>query len=416
MREPALRRYLLASVISSTGTAITLVVLPILVYQRTESALQTALLASFEVLPYILVGLVAGPIADRVDRRRLMIVCNLASAAVMLSVPVADALGALTIAQIYAVALLGATTFVFYDAAEFGALSELAGRDGVVGAASFVQGSKSLLFVVATAGGALLATTIGAANALAVDAATFVAGAALIAAIRRPFQRARTGARTSHRADLVEGLRWLWGHRVVRALTLSGFGNSLGYGMVFGLTVVFGVRQLGLPTDDVRIGLLYSAAAIGGVLGAATVPVLRRRFHPAWVCQATLAITPLAVLVLAATTSFVAAAPAFLAWTWLNQVTVVNGITYRMQVIPDELQSRVNVVGRMVAWGGQPFGAAIGGGVAGATSVRAALVFAAVTVAVTAAASARVLRAAALGEIDDGLAREDVAPSIARRP
>ncbi len=399
--DPALRRYLLASLISRTGSAITLVVLPILVYQRTGSAFQTALLTTIEVLPYLVLGLIAGPLADRADRRRLMVVCNAVSAVVMLSVPLADAAGGLTIAQIYVVALLGATTFVFFDAADFGALPALAGRDGLVAAASLLQGSSSLLHVIAPAIGAVLAATIGAAEALAVDAASFLVAGALLATVRRPFQGSRDRHRAGYRADLAEGLRWLWRHRLVRALTLLGFGNSVAYGMVFGLTVVYGVRQLGLAPDDVRIGLLFSAGAIGGVLGAAVMPALRRRLHPARVSQLTLAVTPPLILALAAATSFLPAAAALLVWTWASQVTIVNGITYRIQVIPDALQSRVNVVGRMVAWGGQPFGAAIGGAVASAASVRSAFLLAAAIVALTAAAGYPVLRAATRGELGD---------------
>ena len=400
--DPALRRYLLASIVSITGTAITLVVLPILVYQRTGSAFETALLTAIEVLPYIVLGLIAGPLADRVDRRRLMVTCNVINAVVMLSVPLAEAAGALTIAQIYAVALLGATTFVFFDAADFGALPTLAGREGLVAAASLLQSTRSLLLVIMPAVGALLAATIGAAEALAVDAASFLVAGALLLTIRRPFQGPRDQVRATYRADLAEGLRWLWQHRLVRALTLVGFGNSVGYGMVFGLTVVYGVRQLGLASDDVRIGLLFSAGAVGGVLGAAVMPTLRRRMHPARVSQIALAVTPLLILALVAATSFPAAAAAFLAWTWASQVTIVNGITYRMQVIPDALQSRVNVVGRMVAWGGQPFGATIGGAVASVASVRSAFLLAAAIVALTAAAGYPVLRAAARGELRDG--------------
>ena len=401
--NPALRRYLLASIVSITGTAITLVVLPILVYQRTGSALQTALLTAIEVLPYIVLGLIAGPLADRVDRRRLMVTCNVINAVVMLSVPLAEAAGALTIAQIYVVALLGATTFVFFDAADFGALPALAGREGLVAAASLLQSARSLLLVITPAFGALLAATIGAAEALAVDAASFLVAGALLLTVRRPFQGPRAPLRATYRADLAEGLRWLWQHRLVRALTLLGFGNSVGYGMVFGLTVVYGVRQLGLAPDDVRIGLLFSAGAVGGVLGAAVMPALRRRLHPARVSQIALAVTPLLILALTAATNFLAAAAAFLVWTWASQVTIVNGITYRMQVIPDALQSRVNVVGRMVAWGGQPFGATIGGAIASVASVRSAFLLAAAIVALTAAAGYPVLRAAVRGELGDGL-------------
>jgi MFS family permease len=100
---------------------------PVLIYDLTGSAAQTGLLFAMRVVPYLLFGLVAGPIADRGNRRRLIIGGNLVEGILMASIPVANAFGALTVAQIYAVALLSATAFVFSDAAVFGAVPALVG-------------------------------------------------------------------------------------------------------------------------------------------------------------------------------------------------------------------------------------------------------------------------------------------------
>src|SRR5437879_3027096 len=89
-------RFFAAHAISVTGTAVTQVVLPILVFQRTRSPLLTSLLTTVEVAPYLVVGLIAGVIADRTDRRRLMVRCDLLQTALLGSVPVAAAFGVLT--------------------------------------------------------------------------------------------------------------------------------------------------------------------------------------------------------------------------------------------------------------------------------------------------------------------------------
>jgi hypothetical protein len=101
--------------------------------------------------------------------------------------------------------------------------------------------------------------------ALAVDAASYLGSFALIRGIRRPF--AATGrapaTSTTIRSEIAEGLRYLRNHRVIRALTLSGFGNSVSFGAVLGLTVPYAVTQLGLADDDYRIGVLVAVGALG---------------------------------------------------------------------------------------------------------------------------------------------------------
>lgn len=133
-----------ARVISISGSTITAVVLPILVFQLTGSALQTALLATLEVLPYFVFRLLAGALADRVDRRRLMVGCNLAQALLVGSIPAAAALGVLTLTQVYVVVVLAMTAFVWFDAANFGALPALVGRGRVVEANSAIWGSPNI--------------------------------------------------------------------------------------------------------------------------------------------------------------------------------------------------------------------------------------------------------------------------------
>ncbi len=136
LRDRAFLRYFVGETVSLGGTEITLVVLPILVFQLTGSPLQTATLTAIQVLPYLVFGLFAGAVADRVDRRRLMVACDMLNVLLLASIPAASALGILTVPQIYVVAALSATAFVWFDAANFGALPYLVGRDRIVTANS----------------------------------------------------------------------------------------------------------------------------------------------------------------------------------------------------------------------------------------------------------------------------------------
>jgi MFS family permease len=385
-------RFFSAHAISVTGTAVTQVVLPILVFQRTHSALQTSLLTTIEVAPYLAFGLFAGVIADRADRRRLMVRCDLLQVALLGSVAVAAALDVLTTPQLFVIAVASATTFVWFDAANFGALPALVGRDRVVAANSAMWTFDSLALIIGPALGATIAAATDPAFALGVDAVTYLASALLLRTITRPFEvgTRRPGA-TRWGEDLREGLRFLWGNRVVRALTLTGFGNSVSFGAVLGLTVVVAVRQLGVPDHDARIGVLYSAGAVGSLLGAVLLPRLVRGRYAPRLTVVTLHAAFAATVAIALTTSFAVAVGLWLVWQLVVQLTILNGIAYRQQVTPDHLQSRVNVVARMLAWGGQPFGAALGGVLAVATDVRTALLLTSAAVGIAAATSWRPL-------------------------
>lgn len=132
------RRYWLARVVSLAGSAATYVALPVIVYRLTRSPLVTGLVAALEAVPYLCFGLVAGAVADRIDRRRLMVGADLVSATVIGSVPVAAAGHVLTATHILVVAALAATAFVFFDAANFGALPTLVGTARITAANSAV--------------------------------------------------------------------------------------------------------------------------------------------------------------------------------------------------------------------------------------------------------------------------------------
>src|SRR5579859_1125067 len=258
--------------ISLAGSAVTTVVLPILVYRLTGSALQTALLAGIAILPYLGFGLVAGALADRWDRRRLMIGCDLLNASLLGTIPLAAAFGVLTLFQIYLVAVLSATAFVWFDAANFGALPTLVGRERLVVANSYLWSGETLINILGPSLAGLLAALLGPAPAIGADALSYGLSAASLLLIRRALHRPRPAALAGpiYRqtlADIRSGLRFLWQHDLVRALTLLGFGVSLTGGAVAGLLVVYAVRGLGVPAADACIGLLFTAGAVGA-LGA----------------------------------------------------------------------------------------------------------------------------------------------------
>ena len=392
--EPRFVRWAAAEGVSMVGTSISTVVLPLVVYEETGSAAQTGLLYALRVVPYLVFGLIAGPVADRGNRRLLIIGGNVAEGALVLTIPVAHLLGVLTVGQVYAVALLSASVFVFSDAAVFGAVPALVGP-GRLPAANGMLGSLAAgAEIVGPVLAGILVAVVGPATAVTIDAASFFVAAAVQSTIRSTFRadgdvppparrlRSRIGA----------AIDFIRGDRTIATLLGVGFGNSFAFGAVLGLLVPYAVEVLGLASDDGRIGVLYGAIGVGSLVSGL---LFSRLFRPARVpvlTPVTLAGSGVLALGLAGTTEFVVAAGLVGLFALSMMTTITVGITYRQLVAPDHLRSSVNVIGRMVAWGGQPFGAAAGAVVTTFAPVPTAYAAAGVLMIATAVAARLLLR------------------------
>jgi len=199
-----------------------------------------------------------------------------------------------------------------------------------------------------------------------VDSMSYLVSAALIVQVRANLDPPADSDRPPRHlvADIGEGLRYLWREPVIRSMSLAGFGLNLSAGGVFGLLVVYADQALKMTVPDRRIGLLYAAAAVGSLAAALLLPRVSRRVGPGLVSVIAYALFAGAVLGLAAYPLVVVALPLWAVWEVARASANMNGLTVRQQLTPDELQGRVNTTGRMIAWGGTPFGALLGGTVA----------------------------------------------------
>jgi MFS family permease len=363
-----------ARTISWAGTGITTIVLPVLVFKLTGSPGWVAAVNAMEAAPYIALGLLAGAVADRLNRKKIMVTCDGIAALLLAAVPAAAALHLLVLAQVLIVALGIATVFVWFDAANFGALPALVDRTQLPVAASLIGSSSTLAFLIGPTLGAALLTVMMAPYALGFDAASYVISGLLLVSIRQPFRRPRPeqGQRHPIRADMAEGLRFLWHQPVIRTMTFSVFCACLSWGGAFGLLVVYANRALHMTRVDVRLGFLYSAGELGGLISVAAVPVLVKRLAIGRLTAVFLAANVAGLALLSAAPSYEWAALAFFFYEFVYTMVTVTGITVRQMLTPDHLQSRVNTAGRMIAWGGTPVGALLGGLLAELLPIRLA--------------------------------------------
>ncbi|MFD4637433.1 MFS transporter [Lentzea sp. NPDC058436] len=397
------RRFWLAGLISNAGSALSGVALPVLMYSLTGSAAYTGALAALTAAPYLVFGLVAGALVDRMRRRSVMVVTDLVSAGLLASVPVAAALDALTPLHLLLVAGGVASVGVWFDAAGFGAVPALVGTDNLVRANSAIWSTATAVHIVAPSVAGVLFAIHGPAATMALDAVSFAVSAALVRTILRPLNPARQ-PRASLTSDIREGLEFLWREPAVRFFLGLGLGQAVAGGAVSGLLVVYAFRVFDVPQNDARVGVLFSALAAGSFAATVLMPALSDACDPRRIAAAGLTAGVGVLGLLVGARAWWLAVLGIALWGLTSTVVIVNGITVRQLITPDRLQGRVNLVGRMVTFGvGQPAGALVGGVLADALSVRSALVTAALPLAVAAVVGWSRVVSESGGELGHGL-------------
>jgi MFS family permease len=360
---PGYWRLWTASVVSNLGDGVSLVAYPWLAGTLTRDPVAIAAVALATRLPWLLVSLPAGAIVDRVDRARLMVAMNAARAVLTGGVAVAVLTGVMTLPLLWASALLLGIAEVLYDNAAQSILPRIVAADRLERANANLWSAEDIAGRLAgpPLGGFLIGA--GLAVPFLFDAGSFAVSAALIMLIAnaaKPLPAEAPAERGSLRSEIAEGVRWLWGHTLLRALALLLGGMLALNNVAFATEVLFAQELLGL--DARGFGLLLTASAIGGVAGAQLAPLLTRWLGAGGVLRAAIGGWGVTMVVSGLTSSplvFGAAGvvSAALAVAW-NVVTV----SLRQTVIPDRLLGRVNSVYRLIGWGSMPIGAAIGGG------------------------------------------------------
>jgi MFS family permease len=353
-------RFWLGQTISNLGSSFTFFALPLLVFNLTGSPLNLGITAAAEFVPYLLFGLVIGAWVDRVDRRRLMIATDLARAAVIATIPLLAAADALSVGWVYAVAFASATLTIAFDAAEFAAIPSLVpSDDDLVAANGRVQASYSAAQIAGPLLAGLLITMAPVQQVLWVDAASFLVSAGTLLLIARPFNAPSDEARQAIRNEILDGLRYVLGHPILRNISAMMALINLVGATVYAQLVVFAKRQL--DASDSRVALLYAAGSAGVVLLSLAAGPLRRRLSFSVAALGALLVDGLLTVVLAATRWYWAALVLWAAISGLGIFFNINTASLRQQIVPNHLLGRVISIAGVLAWSAIPVGALVGG-------------------------------------------------------
>jgi hypothetical protein len=370
----AFHLYVVSRGVSWAGNALTAVALPVLVFTTTGDAALLGLVAMTEALPYLVLALPVGALVDGWDARRTMLATTWLSAAATATVPIASLAGTPHPALLVAVAAVVSSLFVFFDAAGFAAVPALVGRDRVGAATTRMTTVYTVIGIAGPLAGAAAVAGLGASAVLALDAVSYAASALLLARVGGiPVVRptARVGRRIGR--EVLEGLGHIRRSPLIRDLTLVGLGSSLTGGAVTGTLVVMVARGLDESADGPALGVLAAAAACGTLLASRVLGPLQRRMGVGAIAIGALALQAALTAAWAAVGSLVAGVLVLAAWQAATSTVALSGIVVRQTVTPARLQGRVNTTARMIAWGGQPVGAGVGGALAASAGIRTAI-------------------------------------------
>lgn len=362
--------------VSEVGSAVTYVALPLVaVLVLHATAFEVGLVTAATSIAWLVVALPAGVWVDRLPRRALLIGTDASRSLLLATIPVAWSLHVLRIGQLVVVAFLVGLLSVVFDVGYPAYVPSVIGRDRLVEGNGALAASESAANVVGPSLGGVLVQVVGAPLTVIADAGSF-----LVSAVSLAFMRARGAPPRSHpeRRGLIKeigaGLRYMWAHPLARTVAVAGTLANFVLGGYQAVIVVFLARQVGLAPGV--IGVLFTASAVGGLIGSIVAPPVARRIGNARVLWAAPSVMAACGLLIP-----LASNGAGIAWYLAGALPLSLGIAAfnvciraAMQAAaPDAMLGRLTASVRLFTRGATPVGALSAGTIAGLLNPRATL-------------------------------------------
>ncbi len=363
LRYPNFRRWFIGQALSLGGTWMQSVAQGWLVYQMTGSTLALGTITAAGTIPTLFFMLPAGAIADRVSKRRMLMVTQVV---MMISALVLAALTWLKVLQVWQIAALAVVSGI---AQSFDAPARLAltpklvdNRDDLQNAVAMGSMMFNLARVVGPAIGGLVLASMGAAWCFAINGLSFLAVLIALAGMNMPNDVGKPRSDRRMAAEIGDGLRYVWQQPVVRTLVAL-----IGVTSIFGFS--YSVLLPAYATDVLKVdakgyGLLNAAVGIGALMGSLTVASLSRWKNKGLQLTAGSLAFPVALLCFAATGNFPLAALCLAGAGLAFVVQNATANTMMQLLAPDELRGRVMSVYTLFFFGTTPVGALFAGAVA----------------------------------------------------
>ncbi len=337
--------------------------IPVLAVQvLTASPFEMGLLGALQMLAFLLISLPAGAWVDRWPKLRVIVLGDLSRAAVLLLLPLAWWAGVLAMWQLYVVALVTGAITVFFDVANQSYLPEIVDGDQIAEGNGKLSASQQTAGVVGPAAAAGLIRLVGSPLAIAVTSVCMAVSSLLVSRVDHVEKPTPRVDRRPIRAEIAEGMSFVIRHPLLVRITACTGTSNFTSGFIDALFVIYVVRTLalGVPT----LGLILSAAAAGGLLGAISAGRFAR-----WVGEGRS--IPLSAVLMAAAgvstplASVLPSVPTLIVggfvMSWAVVVYNVVQVSFRQRLCPKRLLGRMNASIRFLVWGPIPLGALVGG-------------------------------------------------------
>ncbi len=346
--------------LSNLGSAVTRFILPLLIYNLTGSAVDLSLAAAAGILPYPLFGLLIGAWVDRVDRKRLMIATDGGRALLIGSIPLLAAIDHLPLWWLYLVNFLITILSICFEAAEFAAVPSLVPRSNLIAANGRIQASYSAAAIIGPLLVSPLLLVVSPSTVLLLDLFSYLCSAGALLAIRRSFNVAEAQRTTNGiRHDIIEGLRYVFGHPVLRAISLMMLLiNFIGVSQ-FSQLVYF--AKTNLQATDAQVSLFYSVGQVGAVLLPLAAGRIRQRWSFGRVALGILMIEGLISIGFAFNRSLFLGIGLWALILGMGLLFNINTGSLRQAIAPNEMLGRVMSVAMVMANSISPIGAILGG-------------------------------------------------------
>jgi len=377
LRHPDFLKLWTAETVSVFGTQVTLLALPIVAATILNvSPFEFGLLATVEFLPFILLSLPAGVWVDRLRRRPILIVGDLGRAISLLSIPIAYALGGLTIWQLYVVGFVNGCLTVFFDVAYQSYLPSIVDRDQLVEGNSKLEITRSASQIAGPSLAGILIGLLRAPFAIVLDALSFLVSALFVFWIRRPeppiepYDEA-TGPKPSMRDEITVGLRYVTGHRWLRSIAATtGTSNFFG-NVALSILILFLVRDRAFTAE--LIGFAFSIGSVGVLVAALITSRLTKRIGVGRMLVLTsfgFSLSGLPIAIASDAWLFVAVAGSGFLGGFCGVAWNINQVSLRQAITPARMQGKMNATMRFIVWGTIPIGSIVGGFLGGSIGLH----------------------------------------------
>jgi MFS family permease len=354
-------RLWVSSAASNLADGVFFIALPLIAVRLTDSPVLVAGVAVAGRLPWLLFVLVAGALADRLDRRRTMINVQLARVLIVGAMAVLALFDLLSLPALYAVALVLGIGETLFDTSAQSLMPSIVAKEQLSKANGRLYAVELSMnqFVGPPAGGFLVAISIPLAlGGAAVGYAVAALGLVLIAGSFKP---ERKGPKTSIATDIAEGLRYLIRHRLLRTLAVMVGVMNLASSAVFAIFVLYAVAPGPMRLSEPEFGVLLTSFALGSLAGSFVVERIERRMGPANILLLAVIAGAVTTALPAFTTNpFIVGASFALAGITVVMWNVIT-VSLRQRIVPSGMLGRLNASYRLFAWGTQPLGALMGG-------------------------------------------------------